>query len=152
MSYDSKGDTLEHIRKVSQNLNTFACDLLIRANNHDESKLHEPEKSLFDKLTPRLKYLTYGSDEYNQSLSELNVALEHHYANNSHHPQFNSNGLDGMTLMDVVEMYCDWKAAVERTKGGDFNKSLEINEKRFEISSQLINIFKNTYERTNIQR
>lgn len=145
MSYDSKADTLEHIRKVSQNLNNFACKLLVRANNHDESKLHSPEKELFDELTPRLQSLTYGSDEYKQNLAELNVALDHHYANNSHHAQFYPNGIDGMNLMDLVEMYCDWKAAVERTKDGDFNKSLEINEKRFNMSPQLVNIFKNTY-------
>ena len=148
MSYDSKADTLEHIRKVSQNLNNFASNLLDRANNHDESKLHSPEKELFDELTPRLKSLTYGSDEYKQSLEELNVALEHHYANNSHHPQFYLNGISGMTLMDLVEMYCDWKAAVERTKDGDFGKSLEINEKRFNMSQQLVDIFKNTYGST----
>lgn len=145
MSYDSKADTLEHIRKVSQNLNNFASDLLNRANNHDESKLHSPEKELFDLLTPRLQSLEYGSEEYKKSLDELNVALEHHYAYNSHHPQYYKDGIDGMNLMDLVEMYCDWKAAVERTKDGNFEKSLEINEKRFNMSPQLINIFKNTY-------
>ena len=62
----------------------------------------------------------------------------------SHHPQFHPNGVSDMTLMDVVEMFCDWKAAVERTKDGNFDKSLEINEKRFNIAPQLINIFKNT--------
>jgi len=339
MAYDSKADTLEHIRKVSQNLNNFSKELLVRANIHDESKLHSPEKELFDELTPRLSNMTYGSDEYKASLKELEVALDHHYANNSHHPQFvefnelwmdisgyvgiyqissrgrvkrlstiihresqgdfigkemimkahvtpkgyarirlqtnnigknffihslvanaflpsppndryqvnHKNGrklenyienlewltpsenlqhaydtglatpnvkyvvqcneldfitfgtekmekelisrgylnassagiwrcitsddptnthldltfkswnideyrelnspVSDMTLQDIVEMYCDWKAAIERTKDGDFNKSLEINEKRFSISPQLIQIFRNTYER-----
>jgi len=143
-NYDSKADTLEHIRKVSQNLNNFSKDLLERANVHDESKLHSPEKELFDELTPKLAGLTYGSEEYTANLKELQVALDHHYANNSHHPQYHPNGVNDMTLMDVVEMFCDWKAAVERTKDGNFDKSLEINEKRFSISPQLIQIFKNT--------
>ena len=143
-NYDSKSDTLEHIRKVSQNLNNFSKDLLERANVHDESKLHSPEKELFDEFTPKLAGLTYGSEEYTANLKGLQVALDHHYANNSHHPQFHPNGVSDMTLMDVVEMFCDWKAAVERTKDGNFDKSLEINEKRFNIAPQLIQIFKNT--------
>jgi hypothetical protein len=147
MSYDSTADTLTHIRKVSENLNNFSIDLLKRANVHDESKLHSPEKELFDELTPRLANLTYGSDEYNANLKDLQVALDHHYTNNSHHPQYYTNGVDGMTLMDLVEMYCDWKAAVERTKNGNFQKSLEVNEKRFTLAPQLVQIFKNTYER-----
>lgn len=149
--YDSKADTLEHIRKVSINLNNFAKDLLERANNHDESKLHSPEKELFDVYTPRLANLTYGSDEYKANLAELQPALDHHYANNSHHPQFHKKGVDDMTLMDVVEMFCDWKAAVERTLEGNFDKSLFINQERFNIAPQLVQIFKNTNDELRIK-
>ena len=81
-NYDSKSDTLEHIRKVSQNLNNFSKDLLERANVHDESKLHSPEKELFDEFTPKLVGLTYGSEEYTANLKGLQVALDHHYAIN----------------------------------------------------------------------
>jgi hypothetical protein len=49
-----------------------------------------------------------------------------------------------MNLMDIVEMFCDWKASVKRTKDGDINKSIEINSERFKMSPQLVNIFKNT--------
>ena len=44
------------------------------------------EKELFDKWTPILKTLEYGSEEYKDSLKNLKVALDHHYENNSHHP------------------------------------------------------------------
>ena len=62
-AYDSEADTLKHIKRVNELL-LFACqDLLKRAMQHDDSKLIEPEKSRFDEMTPKLKGMTYGSDE-----------------------------------------------------------------------------------------
>jgi hypothetical protein len=144
MSYDSRIDTLLHIKRVSQLLNCFAKELIERGDVHDDSKLVSPEKELFDELTPLLSSLTYGSTEYQESLDRLMVALDHHYANNSHHPQHYENGVNGMDLLDLVEMFFDWKAATERTKDGDIRKSVEINSTRFNLSPQLVNIFNNT--------
>jgi len=144
MAYDSKADTLDHIYKVQVALYEFVTSLDARASKHDESKLESPEKEIFDVVTPKLSALTYGSDEYKAGIAELGEALAHHYANNSHHPEHYPNGVNGMTLLDVVEMFCDWKAASERHADGDFAKSLEINRKRFEISDQLAEIFENT--------
>jgi len=147
MSYDSTADTLQHIKRVGQLLNEAAIKLIERGNVHDNSKLEEPEKTEFDKLTPRLKTLEYGSDEYKASLAELAEALNHHYKNNSHHPQHYENGVNGFDLFDLMEMFFDWKAATERTKDGDIYKSIEHNQKRFEISEQVTQIFKNTATR-----
>lgn len=74
----------------------------------------------------------------------MEPALDHHYANNSHHPQHYENGVDGMDLFDIVEMFFDWKAAGERTKDGDIFKSININKERFGLSEQLVKIFENT--------
>lgn len=142
--YDSKIDTLLHIKRVSELLSQFSSELLRRATKHDNSKLESPEKELFDEFTPKLKNSTYGSDEYKEYLKGLKVALDHHYKNNSHHPEHYENGIDGFDLFDLVEMFVDWKAATERHDNGDFYKSLEINEERFKMSPQLVNIFKNT--------
>jgi hypothetical protein len=49
-----------------------------------------------------------------------------------------------MTLLDLIEMLVDWKAASERHNDGNIRKSVEINGKRFEMSPQLIRIFENT--------
>ncbi len=144
MAYDSTVDTLDHIRKVQRNLNGFLLELLVRSEIHDDSKLEAPEKEIFDVVTPKLKGLTYGSDEYKAGIAELGEALAHHYAVNSHHPEHYANGVNGMSLLDVVEMFCDWKAASERHANGDFAKSLEINRGRFAISDQLAEIFENT--------
>jgi len=147
MNYDSKADTLLHIRRVSQLMNIAAMKIMERGNNHDNSKLEDPEKSEFDRLTPILGNLEYGSDEYKASLKELESALEHHYANNSHHPQHYENGVNGFDLFDLVEMFFDWKAATERMKNGSIYDSIDKNKERFEISDQICEIFKNTASR-----
>lgn len=143
-NYDSKADTLLHIKRVAQLLNEGAIELVNRGSVHDASKLEEPEKADFDRLTPLLKTLTYGSDEYKASLVELQGALKHHYANNSHHPEHYKNGVNDFTLFDLMEMFFDWKAATERTKDGNIYKSIEYNKNRFEISEQICKIFENT--------
>lgn len=113
-AYDSTQDTLDHIEKVSNAIWQFSHAMASRADHHDDSKLQEPEKSLFDKYTPLLKATTYGSDEYKQYLKEMGAALQHHYAVNSHHPEYHNNGVNGMDLLDIVEMFCDWYAAIQR--------------------------------------
>ena len=146
-NYDSKKDTELHIETVDLYLNIISSLLKDRGLVHDKSKLEEPEKSEFDRLTPKLKSLTYGSEEYKESLKDLGVALEHHYKNNSHHPEHYENGIDGFDLLDLIEMFCDWKAATRRMDNGDLSKSIEINKIRFNMSEQLVSIFKNTKER-----
>jgi hypothetical protein len=144
MAYDSTKNTLLHIKRVNYLLLRVSKDFLNRAACHDNSKLNEPEKSLFDEFTPKLAGCTYGSGEYKQYLSRLKVGLDHHYKYNSHHPEHYENGVDGMDLLDVLEMLMDWKAATERHNDGDIMKSISINEKRFNISPQLSQIFRNT--------
>lgn len=145
--YDSTADTLLHIKRVNELLLIFSSELISRAIVHDNSKLKSPEKELFDEFTPKLKGSTYGSEEYRKNLSELKVALDHHYANNSHHPEHYNNGVNGFDLFDLVEMFMDWKAATERHANGDILKSIEINKERFGISEQICEIFRNTIDR-----
>lgn len=144
MTYDSRPDTFAHIERVGALLSTANANIAWRAANHDLSKLEEPERSAFDRLTPRLKGLTYGSDEYKASLDELGIALKHHYAKNSHHPEHYPEGIAGMSLLDLVEMLCDWKAAGERHADGSIAASLEKNQARFGIGTQLQAILENT--------
>ncbi len=144
MSYDSSQDTMLHINVVRQELSKFRNDLTQRAIDHDHSKLFWPEKQEFDRLTPILKDLKYGTPEYAASLKELGSALEHHYENNDHHPEHYKDGIAGMTLPALIEMYCDWMAASQRTKEGDPVKSVEIGIKRFNIEPQLASILMNT--------
>lgn len=149
-NYDSKADTLLHIKRVNELLGKASTELIKRGAVHDNSKLESPEKEMFDEYTPKLKHSTYGSDEYKDFLKELKVALDHHYKNNSHHPEHYENGVDGFDLFDLIEMFFDWKAASERHADGNIFKSIEINTKRFNLSSQIRNIFINTAKRYNL--
>ena len=142
--YDSKQDTFTHINQVRNLLEEVQENLVLRKIHHDASKLETPEKEMYDEFTPKLKAMTYGSDEYKASLKEMGVALQHHYQVNSHHPEHFDSGVSGMSLMDLLEMLADWKAASLRHADGDILKSLEINKKRFKMSDQLAEIFLNT--------
>ena len=144
MEYDSSKETLEHIRRVQALVGRVMYKLYFHALNHDKSKLSPKEKPVFDEFTPRLRGSTYGSEEYKEFLASMAPALEHHYKCNPHHPEHNEDGVDGMTLMDVVEMFCDWQAATERHADGSLQRSIEINKKRFGMSDQLARIFENT--------
>lgn len=142
--YDSTQDTIRHIEAVRRRLTEIYIKLERRGYVHDASKLDSPEKEIFDQVTPKLKSLTYGSDEYKAALAKMGDALQHHYAMWSHHPEHFENGINGMSLLDVVEMFADWKAATERVADGDMLKSMEINRERFGISDQLYSILVNT--------
>ena len=152
MSYDSKADTLLHIKRVAQLLTEAAAELIRRANVHDNSKLNSTEKAFFDEYTPKLAGSTYGSDEYKEFLKQLKVGLDHRYANNSHHPEHYPNGLSGFDLFDLIEMFFDWKAATERHNDGNIFKSILINQKRFGYSEQIAEIFTNTATRLNYEK
>lgn len=141
--------TFRHIERVRNLLNIFVRKLLERGEYHDQSKLESPEVELFTEYTDKLAATEYGSEEYNQYKKEMQVALDHHYAKNRHHPEHHKNGIDDMNLLDLNELFCDWKAASERHNTGNILKSIEINGKRFNMSSQLIRIFENTAKELN---
>lgn len=111
--YDSDTDTLHHIARVAQLIKTITDELDNRATNHDVSKLSLPEKDVFDEATPALANIDYGSPAYHEQLDIMRPALEHHYSNNRHHPEHHARGIDGMALIDLVEMLAGWKTATE---------------------------------------
>ncbi len=143
---DSRGETLRHIKRVAHYINIFKKHLTHRAKAHDASKMESPEVEIFDEYTPKLRDTTYDSPEYREFLKEMQVALDHHYTHNSHHPEHYPNGIDDMNLVDIVEMLADWKAATERHADGDIISSIKKNVVRFGISDQLLEILLNTVE------
>jgi hypothetical protein len=148
-NYDSAPETRKHIERVRRLLAGMINLLAVRGEGHDRSKLGRFEKRIFDYYTPKLKGTTYGSDQYKEYLTEMSVALKHHYKKNNHHPEHFENGIDGMTLIDLLEMVCDWKAATERHADGSIAASLIINKERFKISDQVSNILENTCKQMN---
>lgn len=151
-AYDSRPETLEHINRVREFMTDVRLNLQKRAMTHDQSKLHSPEVEAFDEATPKLASLVYGSPEYMASKDALGPALEHHFQHNDHHPEHFEDGIDGMSLMALIEMLCDWRAASERMKQRtddpekmkSFESGLNYNFERFGIEPQLQKILLNT--------
>lgn len=146
MSYDSRPETLVHSQRVGELMIEVVKEALDRSTCHDRSKTEAPEVEVFDEFTPKLKTSTYGSDEYKGFLEAMGEGLQHHYATNRHHPEHFENGVEGMTLVDLIEMLADWKAATERHANGDLATSLAIQQGRFGLSNQLYGILRNTAE------
>lgn len=150
--FDSRPETQAHIGRVRHFVGLAVRNLDARADRHDASKLVSPEVEAFDIATPKLANLVYGSEEYKQSLRDLGPALQHHFTCNDHHPEHFENGVRGMSLMALIEMLCDWRAASERTKQrtddpekvATFASGLAYQKERFGISDDLYEILLNT--------
>lgn len=142
--YDSRLATHEHIAVVQGMIGKVIIALTQRLLNHDKSKLTSPEVEYFDKYTPRLRGLVYNSPEYHACLAEMQPGLNHHYAVHRHHPQHFPRGIHDMSLIDLLEMLIDWRAATFRHDTGNIIKSIEENQKRFGYGDELKQIFLNT--------
>ncbi len=144
--YDSTAETLAHIMRVRDRLDSFAAALLERGRVHDASKLGPEEKPAFDAVLPLARGVAYGSAEYAALLVRMGPALAHHYAANTHHPEhYGADGVAGMDLFDLVEMVCDWMAAAERNPADGVK--LEHNVQLFGIEAQLARVIGNTLAR-----
>jgi hypothetical protein len=129
---------------VRNYLNAVIRELLTRSEQHDQSKLEPPEVEAYDAITDQLRGLTYGSEKYRAVLRAHKPAIDHHYRVYRHHPEHFAQGYREMTLIDLLEMLCDWKAAGLRHADGDLYKSLAINQQRFGYSDELATILTNT--------
>lgn len=138
-------DTAEHIGKVQARMDEMLENLLRRSVAHDTSKRFEPERSGYAALQANLGDIRYGTPEYRAALAAARPVIEHHYAHNDHHPEhYLDDGISGMSLLAILEMLADWKAAGERTKNGSLAQSLRVNIERFKIDLQLARILYNT--------
>lgn len=138
--------TMRHIERVRDLLNIMIAEILRRGELHDQTKLEPPEVAAFTAKTSELSDTTYGSAAYEQNKEDIAAALTHHYANNRHHPEHFKDGLADMNIVDLIEMFCDWKAASERHKDGNLRRSIELNAVRFGMSPDLVRIFENSVE------
>jgi hypothetical protein len=144
--YSSRAATLAHIQQVRDQIGLFVTVMLQRGSVHDASKLTAAEKPALDAVIPLLRGVSYGSAEYKTLLESIRPALQHHYAQNSHHPEhYVGNGIAGMDLFDLVEMMCDWIASAGRNPGDGVK--LSHNVELFGIEPQLASILANTLAR-----
>lgn len=146
-----KTRTNNHIELVQNNIylwqeneeyNNIFHELTLRAANHDQSKFSEPELTPYIWLnwnyhctTNNIPFeLPRGMDQ------KIRDAKFHHVYNNRHHPEWHLDPNE-MTIVDLIEMVCDWKAV-----GQEFGeKSLvgyadRVLGKRFNFSQKKINL------------
>ena len=165
---------IQHKLAVLYYILRFCVKLIWRGVIHDNSKFNRKEAVLFSQIRPKLAKSTYGSADYNRFLEELKPALANHYKNRHHPEStgtyYECNGcfekrysnqvthcpkcgygqftkhvtIDGMSFLDITEMWFDWLAATKKHEDGNIAKSIEYNTKRFELSSQIINIMHNS--------
>jgi hypothetical protein len=98
-------ETMRHIEMVRNLINNVVVELLDRAKKHDQSKLAAPEVELFTEYTERLAGSTFGSQEYEDLKTAIGPALQHHYANNRHHPEFVSKNEEWRDIVGYEDIY-----------------------------------------------
>jgi hypothetical protein len=140
--------TRAHIHRVRTLLDEMCMQLLTRGKTHDASKFDPIEagplqvmQDLIDKEGPA----SFGSDEYRRRTALLGPMLDHHYANNRHHPEHYPDGVAGMDMIDMIEMFVDWKAASER--GQDSAVGLSYCIEKYGIPPMLAAVLRNTADR-----
>jgi hypothetical protein len=144
--FDSRPDTYAHIAVVRGYICEVINNLLYRGHDHDLSKLEEPELSVFNEYSPKLRDSTYGTEEYKAFLDGMGEGLIHHYMVNDHHPEHFDAGIHSMDLIQLIEMLADWKAATLRHKDGSLRQSIALNMDRFGYGTEIYTILMKTAE------
>lgn len=128
---------LRHVRVVQFLLIELSQELERRAAGHDISKLALDEFGGFVEVNRIARTHPYGSQEYKDSLKD-NKTIELHFSRNRHHPEYHADGVDGMNLLDWVEMVVDWRAASLTYGNTDWNEVLEKQFERFKMTPEQV--------------
>lgn len=136
--------TQGHIYNVRKLLNKFADVLKQKGETHDQSKLEEPEVYGWAAMDLEPRY-EYGSYEYYDKLRRFSEVFNHHYKVNSHHPEHFINPESEMTLIDMVEMLCDWFAYKQDIPIREGIELIREQCDRFGFSDTIMSLLTNTY-------
>ncbi len=124
-------------------MNLLIRDLIFRANHHDDSKLKEPEYHLWKAMDSEPRF-PYGSEEYDDKMRRYKKAFTLHYAANRHHPEHFMNGISDMTLVDLIEMICDWLSYYDNIRVTEAIDMIDLQSKRFDIPEEVQFMIANT--------
>lgn len=137
-------DYIQHIQWLMEGMCYIQNALMHRLLTHDRSKIEPPELDAYAEVVPAFKGLEFGSPEHIANGKRLGSAWKHHTEHNRHHPEHFENGINDMTLVDLIEMVCDWRAAALRKGHFDVMDSLASLKDRHNIGDQLAKIIYNT--------
>jgi len=120
-----------HQDKVGETMSRLGGQVSCRGACHDHSKLHEEEYQGFVDLLAADSDMDVRSKEYQDIVTSAKTAcIQTHYKNNRHHPEHHEN-IEDMTLLDLIEMVCDWKAASpSKRHKGSFEENLAFLKER----------------------
>lgn len=108
-----------------------------RAEKHDDSKLEYPELGWLVNMDKE-GHVPYGSDEYFEKQERWKCFFDHHYANNTHHPDHNGiEGVRDMTIVDLIEMMCDMISYLDEFPQEKAFEVVNEQAKRFGLSEEL---------------
>ena len=139
------GIIYHHKFVVLQQMNIIIQELIKRAQDHDNSKFSEEEFPFLVAAMDDFHKTPFGTPEYMELRKKWAKLFDSHYKKNNHHPEHFPNGIEDMTLLDLIEMLCDWKAASMRTEnGGNIANSIKVGAERYGFIPQLIKILENT--------
>ena len=140
---DTESYIRSHIERVRKKLNVLIDVLNKRAILHDKSKLEEPEFSLWKKMDEEPRY-PYGSEEYKDKIKRYSSLFNMHYEKNPHHPEHFPNGIQDMTLVDLIEMLCDWISYKDDIRVTEAIEIVNQQSNRFGYSDEIKNLLINT--------
>lgn len=146
MPSDYVTDLVDHKRRVAGYMQSIANDLFRRAAVHDNSKFSPEEFESYDQAFPNFKKYAFGTEEMQAVYDSIRPALQHHFQANDHHVEHFEHGIDDMSLVQLIEMLCDWLAASERSKVA-FVDGLAVNKKKYFIDDQTYDVLINTVQR-----
>jgi len=86
----------------------------------------------------------YGSPQYVEKMRRWKYVFDHHYKYNRHHPEHFEFGIQGMNLVDIIEMLCDWIGYKDYISITEAISTVEQQMKRYGFSDDLSYIIKNT--------
>lgn len=129
-------EVLRHNGLVRAFISKLANALEMRGLEHDMSKFGFDEFGTIVCIKGIARRFAYGSPEYEAELNANREALNEHLLHNRHHPECHPGGIDDMSLLDIVEMVCDWMAANAMYGKPTWGEAVAVHAERFGLEEK----------------
>lgn len=137
-----------HKERIKYWMTNFANALIQRAEVHDNSKLQEPELSMWRNMDkePRYPYSEKPDSPYQQKLKRYYPVFEQHWKTNRHHLEyFRYNEDFGLDLLDLIELICDQLLGYKMEMGYDrAMRECDRLQDRYDLPLPILDLIRNT--------
>lgn len=145
-SDETKQYIKNHIKNVRKGMRELAGIIVSRSDEHDASKLEDPELSGYIQMDQEPRY-QYGTKEYKEKMQRYSWLFKQHWRVNRHHPEYfkDLGGFESQAnLIDVIEMLCDWLSYKNGLTYLEATKLVSQQCKRFHFSETMEDLLMNT--------